>query len=35
MVENQTGSESIMRWPEESLEAAQLVIDTYKEGNDR
>ena len=31
MVENPTGSEIIKRWPEESQEAAQLVIDTYGE----
>jgi hypothetical protein len=31
MVENPTGSEVIKRWPEESQEAAQLVIDTYGE----
>jgi hypothetical protein len=31
MVENPTGSEITKRWPEESQEAAQLVIDTYGE----
>jgi hypothetical protein len=31
MVENPTGSEIIKGWPEESQEAAQLVIDTYGE----
>jgi hypothetical protein len=30
-VENRSGSEIIKHWPEESQEAAQLVIDTYGE----
>jgi hypothetical protein len=31
IVENRPGSDIIKGWPEESREAAQLVIDTYGE----